>query len=270
MNVKLRDLSLLEREKLFRILRISITHHSNAMEGTTLSFDETKNLLENGTTAPNKPLSEHLVILGFAKGYDLVVREASNRDNILDSSFIKDLHYLIFEAALNTTPEYVRKPIGSYRLDEVRISGVDIKLTPPVQIKDSLENLLFQHKSNAMSLSDIANFHAHFEKIHPFSDGNGRVGRLLVHFQCIQNDLIPPLIKNEERSEYLSSLYNAQSSGNIEDLTKLFQKAQKESLKAIDRGLTPLELKMREVSQKMKQEKQQRKSKIANNKGLDR
>lgn len=266
--MNLSDLSLLERERLFRLLRISITHHSNAMEGTTLSFDETKQLLENGTTASNKPLSEHLVILGFAKGYDLVVREASNKENILDSSFIKDLHYLIFEAALNTTPEYVRKPIGSYRLDEVRISGVDINLTTPARIQDDLENLLFQRASNVMGLDDIAHFHASFEKIHPFSDGNGRVGRLLIHFQCIQNDLIPPLIKNEYRSEYLSSLYKAQSSGNVGYLVEFLQKAQKESLQAIDKDFTPFELKTREVSQKMKQEKQKQESKNANNKSL--
>jgi enoyl-CoA hydratase/carnithine racemase len=67
---KLSNLSLKEREELFRKLRVSITHHSNAMEGTTLSFGETKELLEYGNTAGNKPLGEQLIILGFAKAYE--------------------------------------------------------------------------------------------------------------------------------------------------------------------------------------------------------
>jgi len=84
---KLNNLSLKQREELFRQLRISITHHSNAIEGTTLSFGETKELLELGRTAGHKPLGEQLVILGFAKTYDVVVREATNPDNIINSSW---------------------------------------------------------------------------------------------------------------------------------------------------------------------------------------
>ena len=89
---KLNKLTLKQREELFRQLRISITHHSNAIEGTTLSFGETKELLELGRTAGHKPLGEQLVILGFAKAYDVVVREAQNPNNIIDSNFIKDIH----------------------------------------------------------------------------------------------------------------------------------------------------------------------------------
>jgi Fic family protein len=82
---QLNKLTLKQREKLFRQLRISITHHSNAIEGTTLSFGETKELLELGHTAGHKPLGEQLVILGFAKAYDVIVREATNPNNIIDS-----------------------------------------------------------------------------------------------------------------------------------------------------------------------------------------
>ena len=93
---KLNNLSLLQREELFKTLRISITHHSNAIEGITLSYGETKTLLETGRTANNKPLDEQLIILGFAEAYDVIIREANDKTKILDSSFIKDLHYLIF------------------------------------------------------------------------------------------------------------------------------------------------------------------------------
>ena len=138
---KLSELTLKQREELFRQLRISITHHSNAMEGTTLSFGETKELLEHGNTAGNKPIAEQLVILGFAKAYDVIIREAMNPHNIIDSSFIKDIHAIMFEDALKVSPQFISKPIGAYRLDERYIKGVDVKLSLPHQISNDIENL---------------------------------------------------------------------------------------------------------------------------------
>ena len=203
---QLSELTLKQREELFRQLRISITHHSNAIEGTTLSFGETKELLELGHTAGHKPLGEQLIILGFAKAYDVVVREAQNLNNLINSSFIKDIHSIMFEDALKVAPQYISKPIGAYRLDERYIKGVDIKLSHPNKISNDIENLLYRFKSNAMNMEDIAQFHILFERIHPFADGNGRVGRLLMAYQAIQNDIIPPLIKNENRDKYLKAI----------------------------------------------------------------
>ena len=204
--MRLSQLSLREKEVLFRELRISITHHSNAMEGTTLSFGETKELLENGSTAGGKPLSEQLVILGFAKAYDVVVREASNPSFKVSASFIKDLHFIMFEDALQVSSAFIEKPIGAYRLDERYIKGVDIKLSTPAKIAQDIENLLYQYETQVLSLEEMASFHIRFEQIHPFADGNGRIGRLLMAFQYIQNDFVPPLILNDNRSNYLDTL----------------------------------------------------------------
>jgi Fic family protein len=225
---KLNNLTLKQREKLFRKLRISITHHSNAMEGATLSFGETKELLEHGNTARDKPLYEQLVILGFAKAYDVIVREATNKENIIDSSFIKDIHAIMFEDALKVSPEYISKPIGAYRLDERRIKGVDIKLSLPNMISNDIENLLFRIKSNNMNLLDISDFHIQFEKIHPFADGNGRVGRLIMAYQAIQNNIIPPLIENEYRDNYLTAI------NDKDNLYKFLDESITNSLKLIN------------------------------------
>ena len=203
---KLNDLTLKEREELFRQLRISITHHSNALEGTTLSYGETKELLELGHTAGQKPIGEQLVILGFAKAYDVVVREAGNKDNLIDSSFIKDIHAIVFEDALQIAPEYISRPIGAYRVDERHIKGVDIQLSAPNMIANDIENLLYRMKSNHLDLLNIAEFHILFERIHPFADGNGRVGRLIMAYQSIQNNIVPPLIKNDDRERYLDAI----------------------------------------------------------------
>jgi Fic family protein len=224
---KLNKLTLKQREELFRQLRISITHHSNAMEGTTLSFGETKELLEHGNTARDKPLSEQLVILGFAKAYDVIIREATNPHNIIDSSFIKDIHAIMFEDALKVSPQFISKPIGAYRLDERYIKGVDIKLSLPHMISNDVENLLYRIKSNNMSLLDISDFHILFERIHPFADGNGRVGRLIMAYQAIQNNIIPPLIENDYRDDYLKAI------NNKDDLCEFLNKSIKKSLELI-------------------------------------
>ena len=224
----LNKLTLKQREELFRQLRISITHHSNAMEGTTLSFGETKKLLEHGHTAGDKPLAEQLVILGFAKAFDVIIREATNPHNIVDSSFIKDIHSLMFEDALKVSPEYISKPIGAYRLDERYIKGVDITLSLPHMISNDIENLLYRIKSNDMNLLDISDFHIQFERIHPFADGNGRVGRLIMAYQAIQNNIIPPLIENEHRTDYLKAI------NNKDDLCKFLDESIKNSLKLIE------------------------------------
>ncbi|RLA08241.1 MAG: Fic family protein [Gammaproteobacteria bacterium] len=226
---QLDKLTIKQREQLFRNLRLEITHHSNAMEGTTLSFGETKKLLELGKTAENRPLGEQLVILGFAKTYDVIVREASDKNNVINSSFIKDIHAIMFEYALKISPEYVCKPIGAYRLDERQIKGTDIKLSLPHMIDNDMENLLYTTKNNNnMNLMDIANFHIQFEKIHPFADGNGRVGRLIMAYQAIQNNIIPPLIKNENRSDYLNVI------NNKDDLCKFLERGIKNSLELIE------------------------------------
>ncbi|MCR2063063.1 Fic family protein [Campylobacter helveticus] len=234
----LSDLSLLQREELFKTLRVSITHHSNAIEGISLSYGETKTLLETGKTANNKPLDEQLVILGFAQAYDLIIREANDKNKILDSSFIKDLHFLIFSNAQKICPHLVRKPIGAYRNEEVKIIGSSIKLTLPHLISQELENLLYRFPSNQLNLEQIAEFHALYEKIHPFSDGNGRTGRLLMSFQCIQNNLIPPLIENENRKKYLEFLQEAQINNNIKAFAEFLEYCQKRSLDLIDRDFT--------------------------------
>lgn len=225
---KLNELTLKQREELFRQLRISITHHSNAMEGTTLSYGETKELLEHRTTAGHKPLGEQLVILGFAKAYDVIVREATNKDNLIDSSFIKDIHAIMFEDALKVAPEYVSKPIGAYRLDERYIKGVDMKLSLPHMISNDVENLLYKFHSNKMDLLDISEFHILFERIHPFADGNGRVGRLIMAYQAIQNNIVPPLIENDHRDDYLQSI------NDKDDLCKFLDESIAKSLELID------------------------------------
>ena len=205
--MKLSELTTIQKNDLYRSLRVSITHHSNAIEGLTLTYGETKRLLESGMTAPNKPLHEQLVILGFADAFDFVVREAENTGHRFDDDFMKDIHAILFDKALKISPERIERPVGAWRKDERQILGVDIQLSSPKNIDQDIGNLLYRTEAN-MNLRAIADFHISFERIHPFADGNGRVGRLLMTYQAIKNNYLPPLITNDHRQEYLTSLNN--------------------------------------------------------------
>lgn len=215
--LKLNELTTIQKNDLFNILRISLTHHSSAIEGISLTFGETKRLLESGITAGSKPLHEQLVVIGFASAFDFIVREANNSSSILDSNLIKDIHAILFDKALAVCPERLERPIGTWRLDERYIKGVDIKLSKPSCIDQDINNLLYRY-NKAMSLKDISEFHIEFEVIHPFADGNGRVGRLLMTYQAIKNNFIPPLILDETRIDYLNSLSDP---NKLEEFLKL-------------------------------------------------
>lgn len=207
--IKLSELTALEKNDLYARLRTSFTHHSNAIEGISLTFGETKKLLETGMTAGNKPLHEQLIVLGFADAFDFIIREASNSSSKLNASLIKDIHSILFSKALRVCPERLERPIGAWRIDERYIQGVDLALSKPMLIDQDINNLIYRTDGNTLSLEEIADFHIQFERIHPFSDGNGRVGRLLIAYQAIKNNLIPPLILNEHRKDYLESLSDA-------------------------------------------------------------
>lgn len=204
---KLNELPALQRSDLLHFIRTAMAYHSNKIEGTTLNYEETKQLLEHGLTASNKPLSDHLVVLGFADAFDEVIYQAASPQPIT-SNLIKDFHTLLFRKALIVTPDKVEKPVGAYRRDERYITGLDKALASPLQINERLEALCASPE--VKTLEDIAKFHIEFELIHPFADGNGRIGRLIMLYQFILNDLTPPLIKEEHRATYLQSLGNPQ------------------------------------------------------------
>ena len=151
----------LRKVTLFNTLRVSITHNSSAIEGISLTFGETKRLLEFGITAESKPLHEQLVVMGFASAFDFIIREASNSSSVLDSNFVKDVYAILFDKALSISPERVERPIGSWRNDDRYIKGVDVKLSNPKNIDQDLNNLIFRNNSK-LDLKAIAAFHIDF------------------------------------------------------------------------------------------------------------
>jgi Fic family protein len=117
--------------------------------------------------------------------------------------------------------------IGKWKKYENRLSKTDLKLCQPHLVENSMYNLLEDWNESKKDIYAIANFHQKFEHIHPFQDGNGRIGRFIILRQCIENSVDLIAIDDEYNKEYREALYIAQTTENIDMLVDVFEKCQK-------------------------------------------
>ena len=175
--------------------RIGLTWSSNAIEGNTLTLQETAMVLE-GVTIDQKPLKEHLEIIGHRDAFQYV--ESLVSDKVVFSEYIiKNIHSLV----LMDRPE----DKGTFRRIPVRIMGAFHEPPQPYMVEPMMNELLLNHsqRKNKMHLVEaVALFHLDFEGIHPFIDGNGRTGRLLINLELMQHGYPAIDVKFSDRRKY--------------------------------------------------------------------
>jgi Fic family protein len=205
-------LDVLKREKeagikggIYHRLQIDMTYNSNHMEGSTLTHDETRFIYETktiGATENAMKIDDIMETVNHFRCIDLVIDSAKRK---LSEPFIKQLHLL-----LKTNTEDSRKPwfrVGDYKALPNTVA--DRETTPPEEVKEAMRSLLTDYnKKQRHSFEEIVEFHAKFEEIHPFQDGNGRVGRLVALKECLRNDIVPFLILDEKKMFYYRGLAN--------------------------------------------------------------
>ena len=211
-------------------LRLEANYNSNAIEGNTLTYGETRSLILHGLTAQGKPLRDHLDI----EGHDTAVKaieDAISDDRELNEVFIRNLHRILLKEPYEKeaeTPDGQRViriiSIGDYKTtpNNVRTStGETYYFTPPDQVKSAMTDLIdwYRNKEREREHPIIiaATFHYRFVRIHPFDDGNGRMARLLMNMILIKHGYTVALIRQEKRDEYLNHLEQADKT---EDLTE--------------------------------------------------
>lgn len=191
----MRPLTKGEVERLRDEFLIEFTYNSNAIEGNTLTLQETTMVLE-GMTIDQKPLKEHLEIIGHRDAFQYI--ESLVRDEVNFSEYvIKNIHALI----LIDRPE----DKGRYRRIPVRIMGAFHEPPQPYLVEPMMNDLLLNHcqRKDTMHLVEaIALFHLEFEGIHPFIDGNGRTGRLLINLELMQHGYPTINVKFSDRKKY--------------------------------------------------------------------
>mgnify|MGYP000845580665 FL=1 len=197
----MRPLTTGEIERLRSEFLVEFAYSSNAIEGSTLTLRETAMILE-GLTIDKKPLREHLEVVGQKDAFEYILELVDNQIP-LSERVIKEIHSLV----LIDKP----KDRGVYRRVPVRILGSDYAPPEPYLVPIQMEELLSQYeqwKATLHVVELVATFHLAFEAIHPFVDGNGRTGRLLMNLQLLQAGFPAISVKFTDRIRY----YNCFSS----------------------------------------------------------
>ncbi|SHE60062.1 Fic family protein [Desulforamulus putei DSM 12395] len=188
------------------------TYNSNAIEGNTMTLQETLFFLREGLTVQGRTLREHLEMINHAEAVDYLQDAIKHRD--LTEGLIKEFHAILF-SGIKTMAGGVPVVPGSYKTKNNHVltaSGKIHHYTPASQVPVEMEKLLKWYNDNKGKLHTIelaALFHHRFVAIHPFPDGNGRVGRLCMNFILMKNAYPPAIIRKENRKEYYIALEEA-------------------------------------------------------------
>lgn len=188
-------------------LVVQFTYNTNSIEGSTMTYDDTRELLIENQALTNRTIIEQLEARNHQAAFLWLIDSLQNNDVDFSPGFLKDIHLRLMNG--------VRSDAGMYRNHAVRIKGSKTITANHASIPTKLEKLFSQMNRNDISKEDviphIAKMHAEFEKIHPFADGNGRVGRLLLLELAIKHEVMPPLVTRAKRIAYYSYLEQAQT-----------------------------------------------------------
>lgn len=193
------------------------TYNSTAIEGNTLTLQETASLLFEDIVPAAKSLREVNETLNHKKAFDYVLDYKED----ITKELVCELHNLIVS---NTLKKELEKQIGKYRDVQVYIRGVDWIPSKPSEVPKEMKSLLSWYSKNKKKFHPLivaAYFHVGFEVIHPFVDGNGRVGRILMNFILHKNKYPMINISNSIKNRYYKTLQEAQIKGNLKPFVKL-------------------------------------------------
>lgn len=199
-----------------------LAYNSNKIEGSTLTEEQTASLFDNGTLPKSdeyyrakdvEEMNGHFLM--FNKMLDTI-------EEPLTQELIKQFHYElksgVFEDRANGYA------IGDYK-ERPNVIGI-YHTVRPENVAEEMRKLLEWYSDQVVDISVLAEFHIRYESIHPFQDGNGRTGRLIVFRECLKNNIVPVVIEDANRNEYLNALKAYREDGNIEFMIKLFMKEQ--------------------------------------------
>ncbi len=217
----------IEREKfdrsgVYAFTQRLLAYNSNKIEGSTLTEEQTASLFDNGTLPKSDDYYRAKDVEEMNGHFLMFNKMLDTLDEPLTQELIKKFHYElksgVFEDRANgyAIGNYKQRPnmIGMYQT--VRPEDVEKEM-------NVLMGWYFRQKAN---ISVLAEFHARYESIHPFQDGNGRTGRLILFRECLNNGIVPVVVEDVNRNEYLEALKEYQEKKSLDKLTSLFEKEQ--------------------------------------------
>lgn len=204
------------KNSLYSILKHSFLYHSNKIEGSTFTTEALALLLDKNVVTGKHTLDDVQETVNSSYVFDRIVETLGKK---IDDQFLKDLHARLM---FNTTM-HQRGYAGVYKTIPNMIIGTKVKIAQPFEVQSRLDELLEGYYSlDKITLSDIASFHYKFEIIHPFQDGNGRIGRFLMLKQMLENNLPIKIVSWDSEDLYRESL-NLCDLDNQEPLSKYLE-----------------------------------------------
>ena len=200
-------------------IKIEFLYHSNKLEGSTFSKENLIDLLEQKQVNGEHFFDDVIETKNSLELFDEVI-------NTLKEPFDKYLLWEWHRILKKGTVDDEINNIGKWKKYENKLSKTDLKLCEPHLVENSMFNLLEDWKQGKKDIYSIADFHQKFEHIHPFQDGNGRIGRFIILRQCLENSVDLIAIDDEYNKQYRDALYQAQTTENIDYLVEIFKKCQ--------------------------------------------
>jgi len=211
---------------IYHRMQIDFAYNSNHIEGSRLTHDQTRYIYETHTIDGTAPVNDVFEAANHFKCFDYVLDTVSES---ITEEYIKELHRILKNGLMIDNDDY--SVIGDYKKYPNEVG--QIKTASPKDVSVLVQDLLRKYTNKSkIDLYDVAEFHAAFEKIHPFYDGNGRVGRLIMLKQCLVNNIVPFFIDDNIKYFYYFGLKEWQLDGKKNRLLDVFLSMQ-DDMKAI-------------------------------------
>ena len=190
---------------LYHKTQIDFSYNSNFIEGSTITLDETSSIYDTGTILTN---SNKVIVLKDAteikNHFTLFKYMLDTIDDKLSEDMIKKFHFILKDGTL-TDSEKEWFNVGEYKKKKNFVGEITVSIPKNVS-KDMNDLLSWYNKISKKSFEDIIEFHVRFEQTHPFQDGNGRVGRMIMFRECLNNDIMPFYIEDRNKDFYIRGI----------------------------------------------------------------
>lgn len=218
-----KEFSVHDRKGVYAYTQKIMAYNSNRIEGSTLTSEQTASLFDTGSLVGDsneiyraKDIEE---MTGHFKMFNEVIKSL---DKPLTIEMIKSFH---FQLKAGVFEDYANGYlVGEFKKYKNHVSDIETEL--PENIPDKIAELIHKYEKSDKTLKDIVVFHAEYEHIHPFQDGNGRTGRAIMLKQCLDANIIPIIIRDDEKLLYYRALHQAQTENMYDKLLVFFENEQ--------------------------------------------
>ena len=209
-EVKITLLDILKEQKaskysggIYHKTQIDLTYNSNHMEGSRLTHDQTRYIFETNTIGVEKEVLNVDDVIETVNHFHCIDIIIDSARAVLTEKFIKDLHFILKNGTSDSRKDWFA--VGDYKKLPNEVGGMDT--TIPEEVADKMKILLMEYNAkDAKTFEDILDFHVKFQRIHPFQDGNGRIGRLIMFKECLKNNIVPFIVDDNLKMFYYRGL----------------------------------------------------------------